>query len=96
MVISGIPYYLCKIDGSLTLAENVDRLFFVKDAQLNGEFNDRELRVFLLITFFESSIFGDPSDYSIFLGSPKSIYKWSFFNIFIMFKTKYNIPIVLC
>ena len=39
MVLGGIPYYLSKIDGSLTLSENVDRLFFAKDAQLNGEFD---------------------------------------------------------
>ncbi|MBP5217163.1 MAG: hypothetical protein J6038_04950 [Bacilli bacterium] len=39
MILGGIPYYLSKIDGSLTLSENVDRLFFAKDAQLNGEFS---------------------------------------------------------
>lgn len=39
MAVGGIPYYLSKIDGSLTLSENIDRLFFSLDAQLKGEFS---------------------------------------------------------
>ena len=40
MVMGGIPYYLSKMDKGLSLAQNVDKLFFSKNAPLKEEFND--------------------------------------------------------
>lgn len=39
MICGGIPYYLSYFDGSLSLAQNIDNLFFSKSAPLNNEFN---------------------------------------------------------
>ena len=38
MILGGIPYYLRLLDGSLSLGQNVDELFFTKDAALKNEF----------------------------------------------------------
>lgn len=39
MVMGGIPYYLSLMNRSKSLAENIDQLFFVRDAKLDNEFN---------------------------------------------------------
>jgi len=39
MVFGGIPYYWNFLDRSLSLAQNIDRIFFASDAKLNNEFN---------------------------------------------------------
>lgn len=39
MAFGGIPYYFQKIDASLTLNQNMDRLFFDKGAELRDEFD---------------------------------------------------------
>ena len=39
MVMGGIPYYFSMMDKSLSLAQNIDRLFFGADSELNGEFS---------------------------------------------------------
>ena len=38
MVLGGVPYYLNKLDPSLTPSENIDALFFRPGAKLEGEF----------------------------------------------------------
>ena len=40
MVMGGIPFYLSMLDKSISLAQNIDRLFFARNAQLKDEFND--------------------------------------------------------
>ena len=40
MVMGGIPYYLSMLDRSESLAQNIDRLFFSRNAPLKDEFND--------------------------------------------------------
>lgn len=40
MVMGGIPYYLKLLDRSLSLAQNIDRLFFKETALLDGEFDN--------------------------------------------------------
>ena len=40
MILGGIPYYLHLLDKSLSLAQNVDRLFFEESALLSDEFNN--------------------------------------------------------
>lgn len=40
MVLGGIPYYLHLLDKSLSLAQNIDRLFFEDSALLYDEFNN--------------------------------------------------------
>ena len=40
MAVGGIPYYLSMMDRSLSLAQNIDRLFFADDALLKDEFYD--------------------------------------------------------
>lgn len=39
MVTGGIPYYLSLMDKSLSLAQNIDALFFRKDSELRDEFS---------------------------------------------------------
>lgn len=39
MVMGGIPYYLSMMDKSLSLAQNIDRLFFGADSELRNEFS---------------------------------------------------------
>lgn len=39
MVLGGIPYYMKMLDADLSLAQNIDALFFAKDAKLNDEFD---------------------------------------------------------
>lgn len=39
MVMGGIPFYLSFIDRELSLAQNIDRLFFVEGAKLEDEFD---------------------------------------------------------
>jgi AAA+ ATPase superfamily predicted ATPase len=38
MTMGGIPYYLSKIDGSLSIAQNIDNLFFTDHDELKNEF----------------------------------------------------------
>ena len=38
MALGGIPYYWSLLDKSKSLAQNIDRLFFSKDGELNGEY----------------------------------------------------------
>ena len=38
MIFGGIPYYMGYMDGRMSLAQNVDRLFFAKNAKLQNEF----------------------------------------------------------
>jgi len=40
MTMGGIPYYLSKIDGSLSIAQNIDNLFFAENAELKYEFKN--------------------------------------------------------
>lgn len=40
MATGGIPYYLSLMDRSMSLAQNLDRLFFSRNAALKDEFND--------------------------------------------------------
>ena len=40
MILGGIPYYLHLLDKSLSLAQNIDRLFFDESALLADEFNN--------------------------------------------------------
>ena len=40
MILGGIPYYLNLLDRSLSLAQNVDRLFFKSSALLDDEFDN--------------------------------------------------------
>ena len=40
MATGGIPYYLSLMDKSMSLAQNLDRLFFSRNAALKDEFND--------------------------------------------------------
>lgn len=39
MVLGGIPYYIGMIDNELSLAQNIDSLFFARDAKLEDEFD---------------------------------------------------------
>lgn len=39
MVMGGIPYYFSMMDKSLSLAQNIDRLFFGADSELRNEFS---------------------------------------------------------
>ncbi len=39
MVMGGIPYYFSLMDKSLSLAQNIDRLFFGQDSELRDEFS---------------------------------------------------------
>lgn len=39
MIMGGVPYYLHLLDRSLSLAQNIDRLFFAPDALLKDEFD---------------------------------------------------------
>ena len=39
MALGGVPYYLEKIDGRLSVYQNIDALFFAKNAPLKGEFS---------------------------------------------------------
>ena len=40
MIIGGVPYYMSLIDPRMSLAQNVDRLFFQKKAVLENEFDE--------------------------------------------------------
>ena len=40
MVMGGIPYYMSMLDRSLSLAQNIDQLFFADNAELANEFDD--------------------------------------------------------
>ena len=40
MAMGGIPYYLSKIKSGLSLAQNIDNLFFTRDAELKNEFKN--------------------------------------------------------
>ncbi|MBR3304079.1 MAG: ATP-binding protein [Bacteroidales bacterium] len=52
MILGGIPYYLKLLDKGLSLAQNIDRLFFANNAILKGEFEN-----------LYSSLFRDSKDY---------------------------------
>lgn len=40
MVMGGIPYYMSMLDRSLSLAQNIDQMFFADNAELANEFDD--------------------------------------------------------
>lgn len=40
MVMGGIPYYLSMVDGTLSIAQNIDNLFFAKNGLFRDEFNN--------------------------------------------------------
>ena len=40
MIMGGIPFYLSLLNKSISLAQNIDQLFFAKNASLKEEFND--------------------------------------------------------
>ena len=40
MVMGGIPYYLSKLQRGLSVAQNIDNLFFASDAELKDEFKN--------------------------------------------------------
>ena len=40
MAMGGIPYYLNKIDSRLSIAQNIDNLFFAENAELKNEFRN--------------------------------------------------------
>ena len=40
MVMGGIPYYMSMLDRSLSLAQNIDQMFFADNAELGNEFDD--------------------------------------------------------
>lgn len=50
MILGGIPYYLRLLDNELSLGQNIDNLFFAKDADLKDEFQT------LFRTLFTSSV----------------------------------------
>ena len=52
MVIGGIPYYLSKIGKGLSIAQNIDSLFFIEKASLKNEF-----------TNLYAALFRDSDDY---------------------------------
>lgn len=52
MILGGIPYYMSYFRKGYSLPQNIDRLFFAKDAKLDDEYN----RLF-------GSIFTSPDDY---------------------------------
>jgi len=52
MTMGGIPYYLSKIKRGLSLAQNIDNLFFKRDAELQNEFKN-----------LYASLFKDATDY---------------------------------
>ena len=39
MIFGGIPYYMGYIDGSMSLAQNIDAVFFAENAKLKDEYN---------------------------------------------------------
>ena len=40
MTMGGVPYYLSKIDSGLSIAQNIDNLFFTQNAELKNEFQN--------------------------------------------------------
>ena len=52
MTMGGIPYYLSKIKRGLSLAQNIDNMFFEHDAELKNEFKN-----------LYASLFRDATDY---------------------------------
>jgi len=50
MTMGGIPYYLSKIDGSLSIAQNIDYLFFADNAELKNEFQNLYASLFINYT----------------------------------------------
>jgi DNA-binding MarR family transcriptional regulator len=52
MIMGGMPYYLSKIKRGLSLAQNIDNMFFTYDAELKNEFNN-----------LYASLFRDANDY---------------------------------
>jgi len=40
MTMGGIPYYLSKIDSSLSITQNIDNLFFADNSELKNEFQN--------------------------------------------------------
>ena len=39
MIFGGIPFYLSYVDGELSLAQNIDNIFFAKNAKLKDEYD---------------------------------------------------------
>jgi DNA-binding MarR family transcriptional regulator len=40
MAMGGIPYYLSKMEKGLSVAQNIDRMFFAQDAEMKNEFKN--------------------------------------------------------
>ena len=40
MAFGGVPFYLTLMNGQESLAQNIDRLFFAKNARMSGEFDE--------------------------------------------------------
>lgn len=47
MIFGGIPYYMGYVNGELSLAQNIDNLFFAKNARLRDEYNRLFASVFV-------------------------------------------------
>ncbi len=56
MICGGIPYYLSYFYGEYSLAQNIDNLFFKKNAPLNNEFNRLFNSIFSNADFMKSII----------------------------------------
>ncbi len=52
MAMGGIPYYLSKIDHRLSIAQNIDNLFFADNAELKNEFQNLYASLFNNYTYY--------------------------------------------
>lgn len=48
MIMGGIPYYMGYVDGGLSLAQNIDALFFSKGGQLRSEYDNLFSSIFAI------------------------------------------------
>lgn len=56
MIFGGIPYYMGYMDGELSLAQNIDNLFFARNAALGDEFNRLFASIFSNPEFMKSIV----------------------------------------
>lgn len=56
MILGGIPYYLHLLDKSLSLAQNIDRLFFAQNALLHDEYDNLFSSLFKNSGYYEAII----------------------------------------
>lgn len=56
MIFGGIPYYMGYMDGELSLAQNIDNLFFARNAALSDEFDRLFASVFSNPEFMKSIV----------------------------------------